>query len=307
MRPHLLSIGILVFKLGAQQLNAQDFEVAKIQSAYYPSQRVEESAIDGTIGFIEWGAHIALPQVLPKSRGTILVHKLSYAQLKVMTQAQVQQVDVESEQYYHTALYDFGVVQRWDTNWTSVVHLVPTLASDFAAPLGGDDLLFQMSALVVHTPGKVSYGAGLAYTTRLGRQQFIPLGYVRYQNRLIELDILLPNSVSVMLTAPESRFSYGLKGGVNGGVFNNTSEIPTLNTAIDEVGYSRVLLGPAVVYKPTPSLRLTARLGAVVGRRLELIDTNDAIVDRTPMASAYIGLGLAYVLQRNRLETSLEN
>jgi len=285
-----------IFLLSSMNLHAQDFEFIKIQSAYYLPQTIEASAVDGKIGFFEWGVQVAIPHTLKKSKKTVFIHKIGYGNLRVDTEANPGASGmVESEKYYHTISYNFGLIQTLHPNWRLVVNFIPTLASDFEENLGGDDLLYQANAFGVNTKNKkLKYGFGLAYTTRFGRQLVIPMGLLKWNTGKFELDIVLPNKLNIMFKTPKNILSYGLQAGLNGGVFNNSTEIPSAGNIIDEVGYSRLIIGPSITWRLKNALHINLLGGMTVRRRLEFIDINDEIIDRTPQAAPFLGIGLSF-------------
>lgn len=294
---------LLLFSLN---LLAQEFELIKIQSAYYLPQTIEESAVDGKIGFFEWGVQVAIPQPLKKNKKTVLIHKIGYGNLRVDTEANPSVGRVEAEKYYHTISYNFGLVQTLHPNWRLVVNFTPTLASDFGENLSGDDLLYQANALAVNIKNeKLKYGFGLAYTTRVGRQLFIPMGLLKYHTRKFELDIVLPNKLNILFKTPNNILSYGLKAGLNGGVFNNTTEVLSVSSIIDEVGYSRLIIGPAITWRLKDAINIHLQGGMAVGRRLELIDVNKEIIDRTPQAAPFLVVGLSFAPKIKNPEAGL--
>ncbi|MBK8490818.1 MAG: hypothetical protein IPL49_07965 [Saprospirales bacterium] len=67
------------------------------------------------------------------------------------TEVSLPLVNVESTRYYHTIIYNLGLVQSLSNNWLLVANFIPTLASDFEEKLSGNDLLFQANALAVNT------------------------------------------------------------------------------------------------------------------------------------------------------------
>lgn len=299
-----------ILLLFSTNLLAQDFELIKIQSAYYSPQTIEESAVDGEIGFFEWGLQVAIPQLFKKNKKTILIHRLGYGNLRVDTEANPSLGGmVEAERfYYHTISYNLGLVQTLHPNWRLVVNFAPTLASDFGENLSGDDLLYQANAFAVNTKNeKLKYGFGLAYTTLVGRQLIIPVGLLKYNTSKFELDIVLPNKLDMMFKTPRNILSYGLKAGLNGGLFNNTSEVQTASSVIDKVGYSRLVIGPAVTLRLKNALNINLQGGMAVRRRLELIDINDETIDRTPKAAPFFAVGLSLAPKIKNPEVGLDN
>lgn len=284
---------ILLFR---PNLLAQDFELIKIQSAYYMPQTVEKSSIDGQIGFYEWGAQIAIPHIFKKSKKTILIHSLAYSNLSVNAEAKLLPQMGESKSEYHTISYNFGLVQTLNSNWLLVVNFIPTLASDIKENLSGDDLLYQANGLVIKTKNKkLMYGFGMSYTTRLGRQLFIPLGLMKYNTRKLDFNLVLPNKLDFMFKTPKNILSFGLKAGLNGGVFNNTTDFQSVSNVIDKVGYRRLVIGPAITLRLRNTININLIGGMALGRRLELVDINNDVIDRTPQAGPFFSVGLSFV------------
>ncbi|MBK8490819.1 MAG: hypothetical protein IPL49_07970 [Saprospirales bacterium] len=143
------------------------------------------------------------------------------------------------------------------------------------------------------------YGFGLAYTTRLGRQLVIPMGLLKYKTQKFELDMVLPNKLSAMVKTNKNIFSYGVKAGLNGGVFNSSSEFPSVSNTVDAVGYSRITLGPAIKIRLRDAININIEGGMTVNRRLEFIDINNEVIDRTPQASPFLGFGISFAPKMN--------
>ncbi len=307
---HLVSkcLVCLILLLFSFKLHAQDFEVTKIQSAYYPNQPINESGVEGEIGVFEWGVQVALPQTFKKNKKTILIHKIDYGNVRVNTEAKLPTAMVKSARYYHSISYNLGLIYTLDQKWRLVFNITPTLASDFNEKLSGDDFLYQANALAVNTKSqKLNYGFGLAYTTRVGRQLIIPVGLLKYNTPSIFLDFLFPNNLNLMFKTPNKIFSYGVKAGLNGGLFNNTAEIQTANAIIDKVGYSRLIVGPAVAFRLKDAININLVGGMAVGRRLELIDINKNVIDRTPKAAPFLGIGLSFAPGSKNSNLDLNN
>ena len=298
-------IALSVFLLFSLNLFGQDFELIKIQSAYYPKQNVEEASVDGEIGFFEWGVQLAIPQTFKKHKKTILIHKIGYANLTANTEVNFSLFNSKTTRYYHTVVYNLGLVQTINKNWLLVANFIPTLASDFEESLSGDDFLFQANALAVNTKNeKLKYGFGLAYTTRLGRQLMIPMGLLKYKTQNFELDMVLPFKLSAMVKTNKNIFFYGVKASLNGGVFNNSSEFQTASNTVDVVGYSRLTIGPAITIRLKEAININLVGGMTLNRRLELIDSNNEITDRTPQASPFLSFGISFAPKINNANTN---
>lgn len=300
---YLISLSFLLFNFN---LIAQDFELFKIESTYYPKQAIEESSRNGEIGFWEWSGQFAIPKPL-KNKKTILINKLGYSNLRVDMKAELTNTSVEVIKYYHTIFYNLGIIQTLNSKWRLNVNLIPTLASDFEESLNGDDFLFQANALAINTKSrKFQYGFGLAYTTRFGRQIVIPMGILKYNTPKMALDLVLPNRLSAMFKASET-FRYGLVAALNGGLFNNNSVLDAFNVRVDETGYSRLNVGPSLALKLNNSIQLNLTGGMAVGRRLDFIDIDEETIDSTPENGPFFRIGFSLMPKGKKAGTTPNN
>ena len=303
IRMMLQYLALLFFSLFSTNVLAQDFELIKIQSAYYPKQSVEESTTEGEVGFFEWNGQLAIPQTFKKSKKTILLHKLGYTNLRVDTEGNTTIDFVENTKHYHFISYNLGLIQILNQKWKLISNLNPILASDFGERLNEDDLLFQASAMALYTKNiNTQYGFGLIYTTRLGRPLILPMGMYKYRTLKMKVDIVLPNKLSIMFNTNNRTFHYGFEARLNGGLFNNTNDISTVNAIIDEVGYSRLNIGPAIAVKLKKTMKLHLSGGMAVGRTLEFIDINEETFDRTPESGPFFRAGLSFVPKKKKKE-----
>ncbi|MEL6655312.1 MAG: DUF6268 family outer membrane beta-barrel protein [Bacteroidota bacterium] len=284
----------IILLLFSVNVLAQDFELLKIQTAYYPSQAIEESSVDAEVGFLEWSGRIALPQVL-KDKRTILIHRLGYGNLRVDADGTFGGTAIENTKHYHSIFYSLGLIKIVNLNWRLLISVNPTLASDFSDPLSNNDLLFQGSAIAMNTKNtNFQYGFGVAYTTRFGRQLVAPAGLLKYSTPKLTLEVLVPTSLSVIFNK-KKRFNYGVAASLNGGLFNNAGESPATSAAIDETGYSRLNIGPTFAFKLNDALKIDLTGGMAVGRRLEFIDPAEEIFDRAPEPGPFVRLGLSVI------------
>jgi len=111
---YITSILLLLFSFNSL---AQDFELIKIQSTFYPKQSVEESTTDGEVGFFEWSGELAIPQRFKKTKKTILIHKFGYSNLRVDTEGNTTLGFLENTKHYHTISYNLGVVRIFNPKW----------------------------------------------------------------------------------------------------------------------------------------------------------------------------------------------
>lgn len=291
----------------SNNLTSQDFELVKIQSTLYPKQSIEESTVDGEISFFEWSAQVGIPQRFKKTNKTLLIHRLGYSNLRVDTEANMNATFLETTKHYHTISYNLGLVKIFNPRWRLLVNANPLLASDFAESITGDDLLFQGSALALYAKNiNVTYGFGAVYTNRFGRPLVIPMGIFKYKTRKMILDVILPNKFSLMFNTPNRTFFYGIKAELDGGLFNNTSDLNVINAIIDEAGYSRINVGPEVAVKVNSTFKINITGGFAVGRRMEFIDLNENTFDRTPESGPFFNIGVTFILSKET-ETKLED
>lgn len=284
---------ILAFLSTTSHSFGQDFELLKFNTAFYPMQSIEDATVNGEIGVLEWSGELAIPQPLSNKK-TIFIHKVGYANVQVNSQADTNNLSIEGTLYYHGIWYDFGWMQKFNPKWSLFVNVKPTLASDFGENLNENDFLLQANAMLINTKKEnLKYGFGVTYDTRFGRQRILPIGLLKYNTSKMELDVLLPLEASLMFNNSTKKWYYGLEMRLNGGVFNNFNEVALVNTVVDEVGYSRLNAGPAVAVRLKDRVKILLSGGISVGRRFELIDVDENIIDRTPEPSPYLRLGVS--------------
>jgi len=277
-------------------MQAQDFELVKIQSAFYPKKSIEESTVDGEIGFFEWRAQLGIPQTFKKDKKNILIHTLGYANLRMDAEATVDMESLESNKHYHTISYNLGFVRIFNPRWRMILNLNPVLASDFGESLNGDDLLLQGSGMALYAKNiNTTYGFGMVYTNRFGRPVVIPMAIFKHKTLKMNLDVILPNKLSLMFNTLDRTFHYGFQAELNGGLFNNTNDLNIINSIVDEAGYSRLNIGPAIAVKMKNNIKVHLAGGIAVGRRMEFIDTNEETFDRTPESGPFFNVGLTFV------------
>ena len=298
-------ITIVLLILFSFNLIAQDFELIKIQSSFYPKQSIEESTIDGEIGFFEWKGELGIPQTFKKSKKTILIHKIGYTNLRVSAEANVDNRLLESTKYYHAISYNLGYVRIFNPKWRMILNLNPMLASDFEEGINEDDLLGQANGMALYSKNiNTTYGFGIVYTNRFGRPLVIPMGIFKYKTRKMNLDIILPNKLSLMFNTPNRTFHYGFEAGLNGGLFNNTNNLNTISSIIDEAGYSRLNIGPTIAVKLKNNIKVHLSGGMTVGRRMEFIDIDEETFDRTPEPGPFFTVGLSFVPKKKSQSNS---
>lgn len=295
-----------LFLLMPLVVSCQDFEVLSFKTAYYPKQRINESTLEGELGFLEWGVQIAVPQLLNKNKKTVFIHKFGYNQLTIESEGSLDIGFIEKEKQYHVVYYSLGLVQALNTKWQLGAQITPTIASDFGEYLSDDDLLFQANLFLVRSKNKqLKYGFGLSYSTRFGTQLLLPMGIFKYNTKKVRLDMILPNRLEFMLKTKADKFSYGLLAGLNGGIFHNTSKATSSNNRIENVGYSRLVVGPSLAWKVKKLINIHLYGGVVFGRKLDFIESDGELRNRSPQSTPFVGLGISFCPKNNAPTASL--
>jgi hypothetical protein len=287
---------------------SQNFELLTVKSAYYPAQEIEDPRSDGQIGIREWGVQLAIPHFIQKEDSTIVIHKIAYGDLRIDAEIGMAPSTTAATQRYQSISYNLGLIKGLGAHWLAVVNVQPTLASDFEEKLSGDDFLLQANALLINSKNeKFNYGFGLAYTTRVGRQIVLPMGLFTYTTRRLDVDIVVPNNLTITFKTPQKTMAYGIKAGIDGGVFNTTNNIAPLGVSIDKVGYSRLILAPTISAIFFTALRIQLLGGLAVGRRLELLDSQEEVIDWAPKNAPFVGLNLSLTPSTKKTQAPLFN
>lgn len=301
---YLCSISFLLFNI---YVHAQGFELLKVESTYFPQQSIEGSSLDGKIDFWEWSGQLAIPQPL-KNNKTVLIHKLKYSNVRAGIKESSVLLNSELTKIYHSISYSIDYIQPLGPKWTLTLNLNPLLASDFQSSLSGEDLLFQGTALAINTKKKkFNYGFGFAYTTRFGRALAIPGGMIKYTTSKMNFELWFPDNMLIMFNTDKS-FQFGFKAAIDGGLFNNSNNLLTsINSIIDETGYSRLNIGPAITMRLKNGIHINLDGGTAIARRLEFIDINEATFDSTPETGPFFRIGFSFVPKAKSDEVSKEN
>lgn len=291
----LLCVGLV-----SNGLMAQGFELFNFNTLYYPKQKVTDTDVDSEIGYKEYAFQFTIPQIF-NDKKTVLVHSLEYGHLTVDTEVDLgnDQI-VENTSDYHVIRYKFKMNQELNEKWRLMAGLTPTLASDLRDGFGGKDMFLLANVLLTRMKRKgLSYGFGLTYSTRFGRELIVPI--FMYDNRTLtrRIQLVLPSHVSLMYNKPDQNFYYGVKAALNGALFNINNGNEVVSDLIDQAGYSRLNIGPEIEVRLKGSLYLQASGGITVARKLEFIDSNDDKLDRTPDNGPFIQVGFAIIPQRN--------
>ena len=290
------SILLIIFII-TTALSAQNFELFSLNSVYYPKSKVEGKPKDIEIGFAEFSGHVSLPQVFQEGK-TVLIHTLMYGQVIADTEFISDGDAIDKETYLYKITYGQNWVRNLNKRWKLSLNFMPTLTSDFRDGLVSDDFLLQAAAMGIYKKSdNLTFGFGAAFTSRLGRELVVPTGILLYKYKKMNLDIILPNGISVMFDNNSKNLKYGVIARMDGGLFNiRDGEID--GSMMDEAGYSRIKIGPALYYKLKGALFLKVLSGVTVGRKFEFIDTKDKLIlDMKPDEGPFIQVGLSFIPQ----------
>ena len=272
---------------------AQTLDLIKFGSAYYPKQSINDSNLNGKIGFFEWFGQFTIPQTFKNSK-TILIHKIGYANLCVDYNVMTNSTYLESENTYHSISYSLGIVKPLKQKWQIILNINPSLASDFGDRLSTNDLLFQANGFaLLEKKTNIKYGFGLAFTNRFGREIIIPTLLVKYAKPKMTLDILLPLRVKILFQPKSDLLRFGLEALLNGGIFNNSYAPQISDVVPDEIGYSRINIGPIINFRLKKLVNIYFAGGLSTARKLEFVNESEDTLDRTPDVGPYIRFGFS--------------
>ncbi len=289
-----------LFFISLISLKAQEPEIFGLKTAYYPLRDIKDSSIDGEIGFKEFGVNLTIPQVFNDFK-TILSHTVRYNFLSVDANLNLNNSLIESTSDYHLISYAFNLIQKLKNDWRINVGVSPSLASDFNDGIKGDDWLFQGNVLFMKRKNpSINYGFGAAISTRFGRELLVPILLFNYKTPKRTLSVTLPNRVSLMYNTKNKNFYYGGMAALNGALFNVSPENPLVNDVVDEAGYSRLNIGLSLEVRLKGGLYLRSFNGIALARRLELINSSNDTVDRTPQNGPIFNLGIVYLPTRRK-------
>jgi len=87
---------------------------------------------------------------------------------------------------------------------------------------------------------------------------------------------------------------------------NNNNLLRAVNAIIDETGYSRLNIGPAITFRLKNGININLVGGMAIARRLEFIDIDGEIFDSTPETGSFFRIGFSFSLKNKNNEMSQE-
>ena len=280
-----------VIVLFANYTNAQDFKLANVKYANYPSSEIKNDSGSQEISFQEFGAFINFPKQL-KNHKTILVNGFGYGFVEASLDNSLFSTN-DNNDILQTYYYQFYLLHQWNKKWNLTLNLTPTLASDFEAKLSSDDFIFQGAITATRKFNtKFKLGGGLAYSARLGSPQFIPLVNLHYKNNKYEINALLPIKAKYTYSLlPSDKLDFGVKYNLSGANFN----VNSIDNNIDKINYSRANFGVVAQYQLTNMLRLEAFGGLSARGTYGIIDNDDTIYDFDSESAPFFSIGISLV------------
>jgi len=283
------SLGIFFFVIFLKVSYAQDFKLAGIKYANYPTSEIKKDSGNQEISFQEFGAFVNFPKKL-KNNKTVLVNGFGYGFVEASLD---NPLFLSNEKKLQTLYYQLTLLHQWNEKWNFIVNLKPTLASDFEGKLSSDDFVFQGAVTATRKfSSTFKIGGGLAYSARFGSPQLIPLVNFHYKNNKHEVNALLPiNAKYTYSLLPSEKLELGIKYNLNGGNFN----VHSADNTIDKINYSRANFGVLANYQLTKILRLEAFGGLSAGRKYSLIDTDDTTYDFDSKSAPFFSVGIVLI------------
>ena len=285
---YLFYIFVLFFLF--QNSFAQSNRLAGISYTYFPESSIkEEVPEDPKLTFNEIRAFFTIPKSY-NDKATILINGLDYKLTYSLIDGER---DLTSKM--HQLSYNFGLVQALENDWKVTTIIVPTIASGFEEGLDGDDFIMQAAVSFTKKKNKTFfYGLGLSVNTRFGEPLLMPLVQIRkiYDNS--ELNLILPASINYRYDVSE-KLKLGASLVVNGGQFNIHSEIANTNTKYyEQIDYSRVILGPKLIYRVNNLLILESFAGVAASRTFKLTDGDNSRFDFSLENGSFIQVGIYF-------------
>lgn len=281
-----------VICLLASKAWAQDLRLAGVEYFTYPAVQVKDATDNRQASFQEFGVYMNFPYRL-KNKKTILVNGFQYGQV----QATSHNTDLGSKttSHFHRITYNFTMIHQWNERWTVIGRLSPNLASDFKEKLNGSDFIMQGSVIISKKyNNQLTAGAGLVYSTRLGKPMLLPGLQLRYKKDRQTLNVFIPAFIDYAYRADDKgRLNIGGRVALNGANFNISAGNLTTGDEMDRLNYSRANIGPVANYQLTRMLQVEVFGGLSTARRYQFEDIHDNRYKYNSKSGGFFNIGLA--------------
>ena len=255
--------------LGSSPAWSQDLQLAGFSFTRFPAAGIADSPLDQEVEVNEYNFFLNLPKRL-KNEKTILINGLQYQLVTTFTDNDLN-LGLDG-QHLHLIGYRVTAFHPLANNWRALISLNPTLSSTFNTALEWDDFLFNgLLQFVKKKSDRLSYGGGIAFTSRFGEPIFIPTLQCTIRSENSKLQVLLPHSITYDRFF--GKFTAGVQMAASGSRYNvNYSRTNFLNASepVDKLAYTRVVIGPSLSYRIGKVIQLEASGGVTVARRVEL-------------------------------------
>ncbi|MGB0870893.1 MAG: DUF6268 family outer membrane beta-barrel protein [Flavobacteriales bacterium] len=299
MKIHLFIIGFMfIGSLLAQDTNANKplskFPLLNYSQTYYGKSNFSEvdENNNGETELKEYrmGIQFAFPLIKKKR---YLLNKFDFTALDL--KSRYNNFTEQTSNDFYSYAYSIGVIEVLKNRWKAIGILTPTLASDFRSKVSHEDFILQASLLFSkRSSAYFEYGFGLAYSTRFGRQQVVPLMTLQYKKNDWELHAVLPAFISGFRTRVNSKI--GMTFSVFGNNYNFKENLSS-PVDLDKIVYTRLTLGPEYEVKVYKAIHLNFYAGFSFLNKLESITVNDQIgLDLSSKTKVFGRLGAKILL-----------
>jgi len=264
----------IVLVLGIVNINAQEtIDLFGISFTHNPKVGLKDpgTQLYGLdLNVTELDAFVRYPIQL-KNEKTILINTIKWHYVKAPFDDLPE--DRRFDANLHSIQYDFTLRQKLSDNWTGLISLRPTLASNFKDGISGDDFFFQgMAGIQYQSSEFTKYGAGVSYSNGFGEPKTFPILMFDYMTENTVTSIKAP--VSASFKYQPNKVSYGVDAKLEGGQYHlsSTDNSGPVITSNETVKYSRYNIGPTVGWGFNDSSRFEVSAGISLKRTLKAID-----------------------------------
>ncbi|WP_138485098.1 DUF6268 family outer membrane beta-barrel protein [Dyadobacter bucti] len=291
----------LVFFLGTCNVWAQDFKLAGVEYFTYPKVQAKDVGNQHQASFQEFGAYVFYPRKL-KNDQTIIMNGIQYG--FVQATSYNKKLSSQNTQDFHKIAYTFILIHKFNEQWTLSGRLSPTLASDFKDNLSGHDFILQGSIIASKRFNeRVIAGAGLVYTTRLGKPMFLPGLQYQYKKCKHNLNVFIPAFFNYTYQVDsKEKLKVGFRIGLNGANFNASVNNYSKPAELDRLNYARANIGPVISYQLTRMIQIEAFGGISTMRMYQFEDTDKNIYKYNSKSGGFFNIGLGITPPKRKLK-----
>ena len=245
------------------------FPVLTSDYIYYPSADFSTENSNGTVTSSEWRTTLQFAIPL-KEKKTYLFNGIQHSMFHF--NLETDQQAYQNSETYQSFQYRLGLIKVLPKRWTLSLTLVPTIASDFNAPIESDDFVIHAAAMAIKRSGtNFQYGFGLAYTSRFGNLTLVPLFSLTRKVGNWQTIGVLPTYLSHYYEINDQS-KVGITLNINGNLYNVTLDQNYSSFDLNRVAYSRITVGPEYLHKLFGDLYLSTSTGISLRNLVEVQD-----------------------------------